>query len=350
MGILDLNQIIKCAKYIEKVKFKNQRIALDFLNFWYINHSKACKDEVSSLPIALLKERKHDSNKILERTSELYREDMINFCRFQILPVTIFEGKAFDHKNKYAAVRRKKTRDRAKEMLEELEEKTTLNEAETKRYRNLYVQTIGFDKNEVTKRVKEMLDSVGLPWLHCVTEAEHLCAALCREGYVIASYTTDTDIYTLKCPFTINKEGSEEEPQAPFYKTVAYKDILQTNNFTPEQFVDVCILSSCDYNERIKIKTKTGKIKPIGLKTGIKLIQEHGSLDEIIKKEELINLENLEITACKDIFRSFNVKELCPDFMFEKLQVRKIKDAKIEDTLISLLQHISSYIPQYIWP
>lgn len=43
---------------------------------------------------------------------------------------------------------------------------------------------------------------------------------------------------------------------------------------TMEQFVDLCILLGCDY---------TDKIRGVGPKSAFKLMQEHGSIEEIIK-------------------------------------------------------------------
>jgi flap endonuclease-1 len=50
--------------------------------------------------------------------------------------------------------------------------------------------------------------------------------------------------------------------------------VLEGLGLTMDQFVDLCILLGCDYCD---------KIRGVGPKSAIKLIQDHGSIEEIIK-------------------------------------------------------------------
>lgn len=326
MGIKDLNSLINCFEYIEKSKFKGELVGLDFFNFWYISHSKACKEEIYNLPLDLVLEGKINQENIFNYSMKYFMEYLFSLARFDIIPLVIFEGRPFELKNKYALVRRSKDRQRSKERLQLLEEKKQeiKGEEKIKLYRNLIAQTINFDKKRVIEASMYMLDRVGLPWLHCITEAEHLGTALCREGYTIAFYTTDTDVLPLGCPFTISREGTPEEVQAPYFKTVKLQNILKDKGISLDQFQDICILSSCDYNERIKLKNKkTDKEKSIGIKTALQLIKEYGSFSALQENEELIDVEKLEYPSCKNIFQVFSVKELCPDFALDRLKLKK---------------------------
>lgn len=331
MGIKDLNQLIE-FEYVEKSRFRGHRIGLDFMNFLYISHSKACKEEINSLPIVLLQEGKINKDRILSLTMRYFSEYLLNLLRFQIIPVVIFEGKAFELKNKYAAVRRNKDRQRSRDRLDEIqastkEGKPIEGEKNIQVYKSLLAQSIGFDRLEYTKKVKEMLDRVGLPWLHCVTEAEHLGTALCREGYTIAFYTTDTDVLALGCPFVISKEGHPDDFDAPVFKTAHMKKQLKRLDCSFDQFQDICILSSCDYNERIKIRNKnTGNEKSVGVKSALTLIKKHGSFSGMRQNEEIIGEEKLEYDECKIIFNVCSVEELCPSFSPKDLILKEPKE------------------------
>ncbi|GCB81183.1 hypothetical protein scyTo_0022972 [Scyliorhinus torazame] len=55
---------------------------------------------------------------------------------------------------------------------------------------------------------------------------------------------------------------------------ISLPEILKSLDLTQEQFVDLCILLGCDYCD---------KIKGIGLKRALPLIQSHKSIEEIIR-------------------------------------------------------------------
>ena len=335
MGIKDLNSILTYT-YILKSKFANETVGLDFLNFWYISHSKACKEIVQELPLGILSElvgTERMARMILKRSMHYFLESLFSLVKFQIKPLVIFEESCFALKNQYARVRRDSERQKSKDRLSTLE----INTKNEKTYRMLLVRTLGFDKALVMVEVKTTLDRLGLPWLQCITEGEHLGAALCREGYIVAFYSTDTDVIPLGCPFIIAKQGTEEEPEAPYFKTIQTRHALREHGLTLDQFREVCILSSCDFNERVKIRDKrTGKEKPLGIKTALKLIKEYGSFEAIKVDQEFIGEEKLEFEACKRIFTVQSVEALCPDFDPTKLKLRIPRDNELEENKESM--------------
>lgn len=316
MGIKDLNTLLKeYYKYIPKASFKGEKIALDFLNFGYISHAKACKDVISDLPLILLEERKYDEDLIVEKTVKYYLNTLFSLVQYQIIPITVFEGGCFPLKSKHAHIKREKDRKRA---LERSEDKKVKENEET--YRSVYIQTIPFKKTPVIKKIKECLERVGLPYLECVTEAEHLTSALVKEGYAIASYTTDSDTIPLGCPFNISKEGTPEDMSSHHFRLLSIYDVKKGLKFNQEEMIDFCILASCDYNERIKMLGKGGKPKNIGIKTAYDLMQKYRSIPSIIANETLLEAENLEYEECKVIFNSFTVQKLCPSFTSSSIE------------------------------
>ena len=57
-------------------------------------------------------------------------------------------------------------------------------------------------------------------------------------------------------------------------QSLNYQKAIEGLGLTHEQFVDLCILLGCDY---------TDTIKGVGPKTALRLIKEHGSIEQILK-------------------------------------------------------------------
>lgn len=352
MTINGLSTVIECYKYVEKSKFKGLRVAVDFLIYWYKAHLHACHDEVGSLPLILIQEKKYSEQKILDSGINYFLKFLCDLLKEGILPVVIFDGQPFDLKAKYAAVARKKAKERAKERMQEMKEKdfSKFSVAEHKSYRSVVCQTIGFDRCKVFTKVKSLLTRVGLPHLQCVTEAEHLAVALCKENYCYAAYTSDSDTTALQCPFTISSEGDENGPDSPFFKTLLYSNVKKQFNFTCEQLTDLCILASCDYNKRVAMMSTTGKAKSIGIKTALKLMQQYGSLESIIENETIVEPECLEIETCRTIFKSYSVQELCPSFSKDQLLFKPNQEpidteSTVLNQRIETIQMLSENLP-----
>lgn len=70
-----------------------------------------------------------------------------------------------------------------------------------------------------------------------------------------------------------------------------------------QQFLDLCILCGCDYNDRASFEAKTPGKRPrgIGWKTAFKLIKEHGSIENIGELQG-INISPLNYKRCRELF------------------------------------------------
>jgi 5'-3' exonuclease len=107
--------------------------------------------------------------------------------------------------------------------------------------------------SDITNTLRQLLDVLNIPWVKAVTEAEKYCASLYRCGMVDAIIGEDSDTLTygvdLICKINISKHWG--------YK-YNYKKLLELTGFSPEQFLDFCILCGTDYNP------STYKIGPVG--------------------------------------------------------------------------------------
>jgi flap endonuclease-1 len=105
----------------------------------------------------------------------------------------------------------------------------------------------------------ELLNSIGIPFFACPTEAEKGCVFLQKHGYADHILTEDTDSLTFGGSSII------------FGNLIcSLKTVLREMELSMEQFVDLCILCGCDY---------TTKIRGIGPVNALKLIKKHGLID-----------------------------------------------------------------------
>lgn len=164
----------------------------------------------------------------------------------------------------------------------------------------------------------EIVKMMGLPTFQADGEAEALCAYMNIHGYVDAVLTEDSDVLAYGTPWMVAfkdyKLGDE------YVRAVHLPDLLEGLDLTMPEFLDLCILLSCDYNSRVglpptkaaiaaaKKKGKEANPKSIGWVTALKLIREHGSLEEI---EPLIyDMEPLKYERCRELFTPISTDEL----------------------------------------
>ncbi|XP_069477891.1 flap endonuclease 1-like isoform X2 [Ambystoma mexicanum] len=123
----------------------------------------------------------------------------------------------------------------------------------------------------IEKDCERLLRCLGVPCIQAPSEAEATCAALVASGMAWCTATEDMDALPfgstrLVRHLTASKQSVVEEYSLPV--------ILEKLKLTQEQFVDLCILLGCDY---------IGKIRGLGPKKALKLLQTHQSIDGILK-------------------------------------------------------------------
>nr|KJB72949.1 hypothetical protein B456_011G205800 [Gossypium raimondii] len=129
-------------------------------------------------------------------------------------------------------------------------------------------------KQELAKRYSKRADAP--------SEAEAQCAALCKSGKVYAVASEDMDSLTFGTPKFLRHLMDPSSRKVPVMEFDVAK-VLEELNLTMDQFIDLCILSGCDYCD---------SIRGIGGQTALKLIRQHGSIEEILQN---INKERYSI-------------------------------------------------------
>lgn len=138
---------------------------------------------------------------------------------------------------------------------------------------------------EQNDEAKKLLDLMGIPYVNAPCEAEAQCAELARGGKVFAAASEDMDTLCYSPPYLLRHLTFAEARKVPIDQ-IDCKLAIEGLEMSRETFVDLCILLGCDYCETIK---------GVGPVTALKLIKEHGSIDNIVKFIE----ENPEKTKYK---------------------------------------------------
>lgn len=84
-------------------------------------------------------------------------------------------------------------------------------------------------------------------------------------------------------------------------KCVRYNDILNETKLTDEQFLDFCIMCSCDYNDRIK---NVGPVK------AFKMIQTYEKIENIPD----VDPTPLKYELCREKFRNYEKIDYIPPY------------------------------------
>nr|VDD26953.1 unnamed protein product [Brassica oleracea] len=148
---------------------------------------------------------------------------------------------------------------------------------------------------------KRLLRLMGVPvadafvYIQATSEAEAQCAALCKSGKVYGVASEDMDSLTFRAPKFLRHLMDPSSRKIPVMEFDVAK-ILEDLQLTMDQFIDLCILSGCDYCDSIRgIFLFYHLDRSLGTNThftALKLIRQHGSIETIL---ENINKDRYQI-------------------------------------------------------
>lgn len=127
---------------------------------------------------------------------------------------------------------------------------------------------------------KRLLDLLGVPWVQAPGEGEAQAAHMARRGDAWAASSRDYDSLLFGAPRLVRYltiHGQEWLPSRGRARrlepeVIGLDEFLGHHGITRGQLVDLAILVGTDFNEGIK---------GIGPKTALKLVRDHGSLEEM---------------------------------------------------------------------
>ena len=146
----------------------------------------------------------------------------------------------------------------------------------------VYAQATSRLKDYMAEDSKRLLDLMGIPWVQAPSEGEAQAAHLTKRGDAYYCASQDYDSLLFGAPRFVRNvtiSGRRKLPRKQVYievvpEIVELEQVLEECGITYEQLIDVGILIGTDFNPE--------GIKGLGPKTALKLVREHGSLENAL--------------------------------------------------------------------
>ena len=203
----------------------------------------------------------------------LYRTS--NLAQMGIKPIYVFDGVPPALKETEIK-RRMKTKKEALVKYERAVKEGKIEEA------RVYAQATSRLKDYIAEDSKRLLDLMGIPWVQAPSEGEAQAAHLAKreDAYYCASQDYDSLLFGApRFVRNVTISGRRKLPRKQVYievvpEIVELEQVLKECGITYEQLIDVGILIGTDFNPE--------GIKGLGPKTALKLVKEHGSLENAL--------------------------------------------------------------------
>lgn len=145
-----------------------------------------------------------------------------------------------------------------------------------------YAQATSQLKDTMVEDAKKLLDALGVAWIQAPSEGEAQASFIASQGDVWAVASQDHDSLLFGAPRMVKNlaiTGRRKLPRRDAYvevepKIIELAKVLEDLALTRGQLVDVGILIGTDFNP--------DGVKGIGPKTAVKLVREHGTLEEVM--------------------------------------------------------------------
>ncbi|KAG6531809.1 hypothetical protein ZIOFF_005635 [Zingiber officinale] len=198
-----------------------------------------------------IKEQKFENyfgQKIAIDASMSIYQFLVRFYPLCIKPVYVFDGQPPELKKQGLAKRQvftdlySKREDATKDL------NTTVETGDLQGIEKYSKRTIKVTKQH-NEDCKRLLRLMGVPTIEAPCEAEAQCAALCKS---VCGCLEDMDSLTYGAPRFLRQimDPSSKNPVMEF----EVSKVLEELELTMDQFIDLCILSGCDYCDSIKGK------------------------------------------------------------------------------------------------
>lgn len=245
---------------------RGKHVAVDATLVIYSFIAKAFTTSINGVPDERLTDdpifNEADRRSIVESAFNSIEWLISRMRRFGIIPILVFDGSAVPEKHSHARVRRAERRAAAVKSITALREQildatppdpilaaaTNGSLAEDRRQlRTILKQATHMNPAADIARVRNFAsDTLGVKCLDAPDEAERFCSFLAKSGRVAAAYTTDSDAIAFGAPLILT--GLEADG---FFAAIETPKILAALNLSHAQFVDLCILLGCDFNNSV---------------------------------------------------------------------------------------------------
>ena len=238
----------------------------------------------------------------------LYRSS--NLVEKGIKLAFVFDGKPPELKEMEIR-RRRRIKEEATVRYDEALREGKLEEART------YAQATSSLKDMMINDSKTLLDALGIAWIQAPSEGEAQAAFMASKGEVWAVASQDHDSLLFGAPRMVKNlaiTGRRKLPRRSTYvevepRLVDLATVLEELSLTREQLIDAGILIGTDFNP--------DGVKGIGPKTAVKLLHEHGNLENIMASNPEVTVlgvpEIRKIFLKPDVTNSYSLKWSTPN-------------------------------------
>ena len=263
---------------------------------------------------------KYSCNDILLAFSNLIIKLLFN----NILPIPVFDGNPpIEKKNIINSRLNKKIKIKKQIYLLEKKINNYNREEIIKTINKLNKQSITITHNDINN-LKIFFDLMNIPYLTATGEADSLCAKLYKENIIDACLSDDMDILVQGCNRLIKITKN---------KVFEYnlENILHKLNINYSQFIDLCILFGCDYNNyKIQLKPEES----------YNYIIKYGNIENI---NNFYNLNNINYKKIKKIFLFSSDNETIPKNFYANIN-NKINIYNVLFFLKKNSKNINNYV------
>lgn len=261
----------------------------------------------------------------------LYRT--AHMVQAQMRPVYVFDGEPHPLKARTIQERRQRKEQAEREWREALE-KGDLEKAKSKAQQTSRVTA------DIIHQSKQLLDALGIPSIQAPSEGEAQASYMVLKGDAYAVGSQDFDCLLFGAPLLVRHLTSSERRKLPNKQAhvsvhpeqIRLEPGLQKLGITREQLVDIALLVGTDFNDGVK---------GFGPKKSLKLIKEHGCLENAFDVSPEMNLPSDDIEVVRKIFLEPTVSTsyslqwgqidpdavlrlLCDEFQFSRDRVHSV--------------------------
>lgn len=217
----------------------------------------------------------------------------VNFLSLGIKPVYVFDGKPPSLKSAEIERRRQIKKDAT------IKFEKALSEGKYEEAKK-YAQQTSSMRDEMVEDSKRLLALFGIPFVEAPSEGEATAANLTITGQAYASASQDFDSLLFGAKKLVRNFTNSGRRKLPNRNTtieiepeiIDLEKTLTELGVTREQLVDIGILIGTDFNPN--------GFERIGPKTALKIIKEHGKLENVPQIQE--KLEEIDYKQIRQIF------------------------------------------------
>jgi 5'-3' exonuclease len=279
-------------EYISAHEFKGQRIGVDGPAWWtswrIVARGAICKktDIVNDDP---------DEGEIDRLWIDLLVKELIKWRQLGIHPVICTDGKPHFLKDECRRDRKATTVSSQNKIAELRLKLQAVPKSELIKYRKeidclrRLVVNLPYVTHESKALFLTFAGKIGFPVIDGAdtVEAEGLASSLNAYGYAAATYSADGDCLAHGASLLI-KESATGNDGIPVFRCIYLHKVLDALKMEYTQFIDLCIMAGCDYNNNIP---------NIGIAKAFQMLTSCSSLDNIT-----IDTSCLHYHECRELF------------------------------------------------